>query len=74
MSIRAMTDDEIRKALRRGAEVAIETQDSDWGWYNVLPADDAYDVAVRFDKNEWVNTAESPEHAAMFLLLCAEAY
>jgi hypothetical protein len=76
MSIRAMTDDEIRRALRHGAEVCIETQNGDWRWYEVLPADGAFRTAFHwFDLlHDVVGRKANPEQAATFLLFAAEAH
>lgn len=75
--IRPMTSNEIRKALRHGAQACIYLYSPDWRWYDVLPADDAFSAAA-----EWVDGKTDPTdgvtldyaHAANFLLLVAEAH
>lgn len=73
MSIRPMTTDEIRAALRHGAQVCIERDISNWACYDVTRKDGAFYAALRWagGDNNW--TDYPPEHAAMFLLLVAEA-
>ena len=69
--IRAMTDEEIVKALRRSAEVCIEKNRSDWWTTDVCLADATYLAASRY--TSVVEDFDTPEDAATFLLLVAEA-
>jgi hypothetical protein len=69
--IRPMTTDEIRRALRRGAQVCYESRIKDCFNMVALPADDAFIAADAFAPFDYVTT--SPEHSANFLLLVAEA-
>lgn len=72
MSIRPMENAEIVKALRQAARVCLEKDRRDWYGLDVCIADATYHAAsamlVRDDGYE-----RNPEHAATFLLLCAEA-
>ena len=72
--IRPMTRDEIKRALRRAAEVCIERRTSDWERLDVLPQDDAFMVA--FDHGyplAALAVKETPADAATYLLIVAEA-
>lgn len=72
MSIRAMTADEIRAALRHGADVCIERETFFWGSRDVLAKDRAAEVArAWWDSDQY--SGIDPEQAATFLLLVAEA-
>ena len=69
--IRAMTDEEIVKALRQTAVVCIEKNRSDWWMLDVCVADGTYARACEYTQvGEDFTTAED---AATFLLLVAEA-
>ncbi len=70
--IRAMTNREIITALRRAAQVCIEQDRSDWLSNEVCIADGTFNAANGWQENS-DGDALDPEHAAMFLLLCAEA-
>lgn len=73
MPIREMTSEEIRKALRHGAQVCVEDESIAWWSKDTLPQDGAYETAARCLDNNW-RVEDSPEHAATFLLLVAEAH
>lgn len=73
MSIRPMTPVEIVAGLRRAAVVCVEQQREDWVCVDVCRADATLHAAW-----DWLHVwdeafAGSPDHAAFFLLLCAEA-
>jgi hypothetical protein len=67
--IRPMTHLEIRKALRRAAEVCIEKGRICWHAIDVCMADATAEAAN--DLADEAEFADTPEHAAFFLLLVA---
>jgi len=69
--IRPMTTSEIRKALRRAAQVCIEKERICWDALDVCVADGAARAANGFADDS--DDADTPVHAATFLLFCAEA-
>ncbi len=71
MSIRPMTTPEIITALRRAAQVCIEKGRICWYAIDVCLADATADAANDMADTEMF--ADSPDHAAFFLLFCAEA-
>lgn len=74
MSIRAMTADEIRAALRHSAQVCVEQRRCDWPSLGVIPQDGAFKaVCGWFDESDDPLFSLTPMHAATFLLLAAEA-
>jgi hypothetical protein len=73
--IRPMTRAEVAQGLRRAAEICLEQGRICWGSIDVCRADDVYLAADAFadqgdDLDGYANT---PDQAAYFLLLCAEA-
>lgn len=69
--IRPMTKTEIVKALRRAAAVCLEKGRICWDALDVCVADATASAANGFaDEAQF---ADTPEHAAHFLLLVAEA-
>lgn len=69
--IRAMTNTEIAAGLRCAAVVCVEQQRYDWWDESVCVADATFLAARRLD--DGIAIGGTPEHAAFFLLLCAEA-
>lgn len=70
--IRPMTPSEIRAAMRRAAQVCLEKGTANWSSLDVCVADATYHEAHAWLVDD--DAAErDPEHAATFLLLCAEA-
>ena len=73
--IRPMTIDEIKRALRHGAQMCIERAERHWALYGVLRQDGAFCAA-----KEWLTEGDgiyavgrTPEDSATYLLLVAEA-
>lgn len=71
--IRPMTSEEIKRALRHAAEVCIERNISAWAGQSVTPQDGAFLAAYDFINDGEEDDADTPEHAATFLLIVAEA-
>lgn len=72
MPIREMTSGEIKRALRRAAVVCLERGRICWDALDVCVADATASAAN--DLADEAQFADTPEHAAHFLLLCAEAH
>jgi hypothetical protein len=72
--IRPMTSAEIRAALRQSAKVCIQQRMGAWYSLAVCPQDGAYQAAngLLHDPDRGGYDV-SPEHAATYLLLVAEA-
>lgn len=70
MSIRAMTKEEIKRALRHAAEVCIADGRICWSAIDVCRADGVYEAACEYSQHHW---ADTPAEAANFLLFVAEA-
>jgi hypothetical protein len=66
-----MTTADIRAELRQGAQECAERRLLRWWTIDVLPTDGAFDAALKHVAVP--KYSETPEHAAIFLDLCAEA-
>ena len=65
---------EIKRALRRAAEVCVERRTSDWERLAVLPQDEAFLAAFAHGYPlAALAVKETPADAAMYLLIVAEA-
>jgi hypothetical protein len=71
--IRAMTATEIVAGLRRAAVVCVEQGRRDWHSVDVCRAEATFDAALDWSTGSFVTVKVTPDHAATFLLLCAEA-